>query len=545
MGITVERILKLPVFKGAALISGENGKNNIVEYVDVMEVPDIVNWLSPNEMLLTTAFAMKNDIKAQENLIVKLSEIGAAALCIKPGRFIDKIPEALIELSNKLNFPLIQISSEVPYVDIISEVLNEILNEKGFILQSISRVHDSLMNIVLMGGGLQEICNKLMELTGIPILILDKNCRIISLSSINKLSCSLSDEVKKIEKFKKSNLSYSEPIIINDENPYIIIPIVIEQSLYGFLAGKPNKIIENDLNIKLLQQGAIVAALEFIKEKNTQEIKKRLMKDLISDMLYGNIDKDVLIERGKSFGWDFKNGRQVIALKVDRCKELKYSVEEIQKFRSFITDMVKITAESIDNKAIVTEKNGMDIIFIKPPIEYVDNKKNLYDYSREFALKVQRELYLNIENIDLSIGIGRYDNDITEVHKSYQEAKKSLEMGLKIFGKGHVTHFDDIGIYKILLKVSDKDELFRFCLNLLKPLIEYDRENNTELQRTLEVYLKNNKKLSETAKELYIHRNTVRYRIDKIIDILNVDMEDGDILFNLYFSLKAFKILNL
>ena len=61
---------------------------------------------------------------------------------------------------------------------------------------------------------------------------------------------------------------------------------------------------------------------------------------------------------------------------------------------------------------------------------------------------------------------------------------------------------------------------------------------------TLEAYLRNDKKIYKTAKELFVHRNTVRYRIKKISDILGIDMENGEILFNIYFSYKALEVVN-
>lgn len=79
--------------------------------------------------------------------------------------------------------------------------------------------------------------------------------------------------------------------------------------------------ITKELNIKALEQGAIVAALEFLKEKNVQEIKKRLMKDLINDLLEGNTSNpDLLRERAHYFGWDLESGMQVVVIDIEQPK---------------------------------------------------------------------------------------------------------------------------------------------------------------------------------------------------------------------------------
>ena len=140
------------------------------------------NWVKEGEMLLTTSFAMKNGIKAQENLIIKLANVKAAALCIKPGRFIDKIPEKVITIAEKLNSPIIELPLEVPYVNIINQVLSQILNKKASAINTINKIHNSLTDIVLQGEGIQSICNKLCELTGYPIAMFSSNSRMIAFS---------------------------------------------------------------------------------------------------------------------------------------------------------------------------------------------------------------------------------------------------------------------------------------------------------------------------------------------------------------------------
>ena len=72
MYITVREMLKIGVLQRAILICGENGLDNIVKSVTVMDVPDISKWLKGNEFLLTNAFTIKDDISAQKKLITDL-----------------------------------------------------------------------------------------------------------------------------------------------------------------------------------------------------------------------------------------------------------------------------------------------------------------------------------------------------------------------------------------------------------------------------------------------------------------------------------------
>lgn len=548
MGITVEETLKLPAFKGAKLVSGDKGKNNIVKYIDIIEAPDVEKWVKEGEMLLTTSFAIKNDIKAQENLIIKLANLKAAALCIKPGRFIDRIPEKVITIAEKLNFPIIELPLEVPYVNIINQILSHILNKKALALEAVNKIHNSLTGIVLQGGGIQSICSKFCELTGYPIAIFSSNNRMIAFSDKQEKICHLINQSQLIKEFEKCNRtdSSSTKILEIHGKRFIITPIIVEKEIYGFIVMFGSSPLADELNIKALEQGATVAALEFLKGKNIQEIKKRMMKDLVNDLLEGNSSNpDVLKERGRYFNWNLKEGRQVIIVDGEKINTYYRGEEQnIQEFKNLFLDTVKIILRKMDSKAIVTDKNSRVVVLINIPMDYKKSLNSLCSYTKKIASNIQQEVTLNLNGMKINLGIGRYYESIENLPKSYKEALEALNLGKKIVGSGKVIHFNDLGIYKLLLDVTDKNQLKDFALNHLQPLIKQDKQHGTELMATMEAYLRNDKKIYKTAKELFVHRNTVRYRIKKISDILGIDMENGEILFNIYFSYKALKVVN-
>ena len=548
-GITVEEALKLPAFKGSKLIAGAKGRYNIIKYVDVMEVPDAVNWVREDEMLLTTVFAIKNDVKAQEDLIVKMAKIKASALCIKPGRFIDKIPRKMLKLAEELGLPIIELPPEVPYIDIINQVLSRILSKKASTLELINRIHTSLTDVVLEGGGLQAICRKLSKLTGYPIVILNSNNNIVAYSAERKEIYNVINHLRLMKEFEnyKESRSPTTRIFEYQGERTVVTPIVIEKKIYGFLIMLGHDATTKELNIKALEQGAIVAALEFLKEKNVQEIKKRLMKDLINDLLEGNTSNpDLLRERAHYFGWDLESGMQVVVIDIEqpKNKSSREGTGSLSGFKNCFLDVIKITVKKVDPRAIVTDKSGRIVVLVNIPEECKKSLNTLYSYTKEVASDIQQEIASNLEDVNINLGIGRYYENVEGISKSYKEALEAVYLGKKILGSNKVIHFDDLGVYKILLDMHDKNQLQEFALNYLGPLIEYDKKWGTDLITTLEAYIKNDKKICKTADELFVHRNTVRYRIERINDILGVDLEDGDMLFNIYFSLKALKIVN-
>jgi sugar diacid utilization regulator len=113
--------------KEGKVVAGEKGLDRIVSYVDILEVPDAINWLRGEELLLTTGYAIKDKPDVQENLILELARLNAAGIVIKLNRFLNDIPEIMIEKANEVNLPIIQLPPDIPYIEITHPLLKEIL----------------------------------------------------------------------------------------------------------------------------------------------------------------------------------------------------------------------------------------------------------------------------------------------------------------------------------------------------------------------------------------------------------------------------------
>lgn len=92
-GITLRELMELSVLGKAKVISGQQGLDRVVRFVDIMEVPDLKGWISEGVMLLTTAYSIRHDPSLLTELIYTLDNLGAAALAIKPARFLKEIPK--------------------------------------------------------------------------------------------------------------------------------------------------------------------------------------------------------------------------------------------------------------------------------------------------------------------------------------------------------------------------------------------------------------------------------------------------------------------
>ncbi len=109
--------------------------------------------------------------------------------------------------------------------------------------------------------------------------------------------------------------------------------------------------------------------------------------------------------------------------------------------------------------------------------------------------------------------------------------------------RGSVISFSDLGIFEILLRQGKPEELREFAGRYMAPLALYDQRHGGGLLRTLETYLRRNYSLNETAQELFLHANTVKYRLQKIEELSGVDLRNSEDLMNLQVAFRLHKLM--
>ena len=126
----------------------------------------------------------------------------------------------------------------------------------------------------------------------------------------------------------------------------------------------------------------------------------------------------------------------------------------------------------------------------------------------------------------LNIGCGSQVTDISNLHISYQRAMAVVAMAQMT--DSPLTVFDEMGVYRILYSINDRDLLTQIYSECLNPLIAYDERHGTDYVRTLELYLKYSGSIQAVAQAMFTHRNTVTYRIRNIKQMLGCPLETAD-----------------
>ena len=157
----------------------------------------------------------------------------------------------------------------------------------------------------------------------------------------------------------------------------------------------------------------------------------------------------------------------------------------------------------------------------------IANKKE--DELRHIITDVKLHIFNSlIAGESFTMGCGRLTKSVRCLYKSYRQAKsiQKLQENAKI--DPNLIFYSDMGIYKLLMGIDDKEIMTEYYNKTIRPLINYDEKNQSDLTTVLRTYLKHNGSVKETADELYVHRNTINYKLSRIEDLLGVDLSSLD-----------------
>jgi DNA-binding PucR family transcriptional regulator len=171
--------------------------------------------------------------------------------------------------------------------------------------------------------------------------------------------------------------------------------------------------------------------------------------------------------------------------------------------------------------------------------------EDLSELALDLGARVQRYVKGLLPDLTVSVGVGRFKEDPATLSEAYSEAEVALEIGHRIQGPSSVSTFERTGTYKLLFRVlqEEPEELESFYAETLRPAVTYDSRYGTELVHTLTTYLANDTSTAKTASDLFAHRHTVRYRLDRVKELTRLDVDKSEDRERLTLGIKAMQLL--
>jgi len=531
--------MALAPFRQATLRAGADGLDREVLSVTAMEVPDIAPWLNVGEMIVTTGYALHRNERALIALVDKLADRNVAALAIKLGRFIERFPPEMIERAEARSLPLIEVPAHLPGHELINPIASALLHQQADLLRKGEEIHRELTRVALEGGGYGAIAETLARLVGNPVTIEDCNLRLLGASthdgvqdSERLLTLSLGGSppgtYKRLEEsgFLRRLVEEKKPLrlepLVEGCRSRVIGPVLVDNKLEGYVCILESNRPVGDVEMVAAERAATLVALEMVKDRAVQEAQGRLARDFIDDLVNGRISRrDIAEERARYFGWNLKGTYAIMLIRLDQLSQ-ESRQELIGQVKSRVFDMIRTLLKSVSPKSIAVYRS--EGILVLP---HISSLEQWQQEVRRLAELIQSNISAWKACISVSVGIGSPCTDALELHRSWREALEALQIGRRVWGSGSVTLWQGLGLYRLLSHI-EPGELAAFVQEHLGPLLAYDEENGTELLTTLEAYFAEEGNHVRVAERLFLHRNTVRYRLQKVEKLLGMSLDDPE-----------------
>ncbi len=551
-GITVREALSLDLVNRLKVVGGGNGLDRVIKLVNVIEVPDIMDWLMDGELLLTTGYSFREYPELMKSLIPRMYEKNSAALAIKTKRYMNKIPGEIIESANRYAIPLLEVPFELSFSEIIAPILGVVFNKQNKILQKLEQAHQKLMDLALNGSPLEELCKETGKLISNPVAIVDREGFIIvneECPDQYKFDLFFSDgsvEVKK-EKLRFGNIKevrYSLEYASDNVAPPTIkalrIPVIADKYLYGHMVAIVNNPV-SEPDILIMERAATIAALEFTKHKAIYEIERSYYSDFLEVLLSCDFESSSeIINRGRVFNIDLELPTAVVLVNDNSSEQ----ITEIKQYMNINSTRSKERLLKLINEFFTQVKLENFIAGIKGNnIVIVGSIAGKKPSNRLKEIVMELAAYLNSSlhpYESLNIGVGRHYNDPQLISHSFKEAREALRIA-QLSDRTQVVFFDNLGFYKILSE-KNRGDLDSFVNELLQPVFDYDHTRKGELIKTLETYYDTNRNLKLTSTRLFTHYNTVLYRIRKIEELIGVNFDNPEDSLNLEIAVNICKL---
>ncbi|MDA8211277.1 MAG: XylR N-terminal domain-containing protein [Clostridia bacterium] len=425
--------------------------------------------------------------------------------------------------------------------------LNKVLSNQHTSLQRSVAIHKQLTGLVLDDFGLDAITKTLAQLVGNPVLVEDYYFKVISSAGTIPAGPNGENPFRSTKEIlndpRYAKLEHSllkekrlTSIPVLDEMGFrqqrIVVPILAGGEVMGFVSTFECEKQLEALDLLAMEQAGTVIALELLKQKAAFAAEQQLKEDFLEELLSGTSDEEILETRAMNLGLNPRGAYQVFAVDVDWAYHggEPGDPDELVAFKKRLVEVINGVVRSTHSKSMVVSKNRFVLIIAALGEGQEDED------SRKIVRLIEEEVKPRLNGYDWWVGVGSQVSRVGEIAKSYREAGTTMEIMKALQRKKKVLLYEQLGIYGVL--EINKERFAEFTKRLLGPLMEYDREHNSELVDTLMLYFRNNANLQRAARNGHLNANTLKYRLKRIREIANIDFDDPEISLQVQLALK-------
>ncbi|CAC9730782.1 Purine catabolism regulatory protein [Enterococcus faecalis] len=521
-------VLALPRFSDLQLLSSHSNLTQPLESVEITETPDVADFIPKNVMILTTAMIYKDDQEKLKPFIDSLKQAECTALGIKVGRFLDEISPEIAAYASAVDLPLIKIPSTQPLGGLLHEIVGYLRDSKTEQMSAAFDIQKRFSTLLMQDVDATRFIAEFAKILNAPIILLSPWQQVIAHSNyfygnqksaeffIEQLSKDhfqqLAQEKKifRLQDERQENIQVAGfPIRVNDYFPYYLLVLSPEQIPYP-------------ISEFAIDQAILVLTFMLFKNQKIAESFEHLKTDFLDRLL--DTHQEALskhqnwLELWKNYRLINSDYYQLAIVygvtKPENETHIRYQQAEGQLIFQWLKEQLP---EILPDVALFKLKNQNKSILI-----FQSKKNDHLMILQNLAERLQQALPITIR-----FALGNAYENLEDLPNSYIEASSTLEASLHAQKPATVQLFHPKGLAGLFEKIGTEDVEY-FCQQQLKELAYPTEPTLQELRKTLKVFLDFNCEITKTANALYLHRNTIKYRMNQCEKLLGTSIQEPE-----------------
>ncbi|MEO0561631.1 MAG: helix-turn-helix domain-containing protein, partial [Chloroflexota bacterium] len=445
---------------------------------------------------------------------------------------------------NAYSLPVLQLPGGSHIRMVEKAVVSLLVDRKGQVERRGTQIYRQLTEISSRNEGISELVSAIARLTGKSIVVQDKRLRIIHSTVQPGLVAHWDDIENGLRKLNSLPVELQnrhrvseivEPVMMQSLNSpglaRLVAPIITKDIGRGYLSIIGQETVFDDIDTIVTEHGSAAVALEMAKAKAISDTEKRLRGTFLDRLLIGDVSQQEAIRQGERFEHDMTQMHVAIVLTWQGDK-----TPSIRRLETLVNGVV--SAQRAEALVWQREKEKEVLVF------HATDSENPIENTMKIASTFSSEVQRQYPNTHIAIGLGQAARDISAWRNSYRDAAQALDLAIRLQTDTPL-YIGDLGVYQLILSLSDKDKLAEFKEQTLGRLEEYDMRNQADLIKTLEAFFTCHGNLSQTAEMLIVHRNTLLYRMNRINQIALIDLNRPETRLALHLALTIRRLMML
>ncbi len=448
-------------------------------------------------------------------------------------------------ITSTLDLPLLSVPATTSPRDVHHAISLLLVDRQSATSERAMQLYRQLSAMSREGQGLNAMTEVMSKLTGNIIVVQDKRMEVQAISWPSNTTVDKEALIEALQNREqlppilrnrkaaaKARQSYWQQLLpiqnMGRNMGRLISPIISGDRARGYLSVVAPAGELDLLDTLTVEHGAAACALEMAKAKAVSEVKKSLRGDFLEGLLAGTLQQKEIDRLESRLDHNTTEPHAVVVLTwVGR------STPTLRRLETLLHWVL-----NNHNRPALVHIYGNQHIVVFQALRNDSDMDSVKQLNRRIFEQVESEF----PEANLIGGLSGPAHTLADWPTVYTEALQAMQLGVRLKLNKQVVEFGSLGVYRLLYELEGQPAVQKFAAEIMQPLANYDSENRGSLVKTVQAYFDHHGNISQTAESLFVHRNTLLYRMERIQELTGLKLDQANMRLALHLALKLWQL---